>query len=108
MAEFVYLLEHLALKTFCESVVESVGSVLKRHMQGRSPGHDTACKEAFLDWNGPPLHHAAPFLERVLAAGHEYTTRGEDKSAPWKFRRVSSRGDMLRAYARGPGKKSAK
>ena len=108
MREVLFLLEHLALKTFCESVVESLGNILKRHFVQRYPGHDVLSREAFLHWNGPKLHEASPFLARVYAAGKTYkhtSPTGEKKDAhsEWKFEATDYR-NRIKQFANGPSK----
>ena len=61
----------LALKLLCktpnEAVVESLGSLLQKHMKAeRTAKQDTFNNELHIDWNGPVISKADRLLERSL------------------------------------------
>ena len=61
----------LALKLLCktpnEAVVESLGSLLQKHMKAeRTAKQDTFDIELHIDWNGPVISKADRLLERSL------------------------------------------
>ena len=47
----MYLLEHCCLKTSIKSIVESIGSVMKKHVRAGRLTVENINKEDFLDWN---------------------------------------------------------
>ena len=61
----------MALKFLCktpnEAVVESIGSVLKKHMKLQTPGKQITCvSEMHIDWNGPVVSKTDNVLARSL------------------------------------------
>ena len=61
----------LALKLLCktpnEAVVESMGSMLQKHMKPERPGKQSSfTNEMHIDWNGPVLSRAGNLLARSL------------------------------------------
>ena len=55
---FLHLFMNCIVKTHAESVAESMGSIIERHCDSRrgSMGLEDVGKEAFVSWNGPPIH----------------------------------------------------
>lgn len=63
--EFMYLFEQHATKLSLESVVESMGNIIKKHSpDARAPEHETMEKELFIDWNAPSAY--TPAAERLI------------------------------------------
>ena len=81
----VFLLNHMALKTANEAVVESMGGILDRHASpGRHLSQDRYAQEAFIHWNGPPVHAASALLSRALDR-HFGKDSKAGKQKPWHF-----------------------
>ena len=55
---FLHLFLNCIVKTHAELVAESMGSIIERHCDSRrgSMGLEDVGKEAFVSWNGPPIH----------------------------------------------------
>eukprot|EP00918_Siedleckia_nematoides_P025746 GHVU01055578.1.p1 GENE.GHVU01055578.1~~GHVU01055578.1.p1 ORF type:complete len:390 (-),score=46.99 GHVU01055578.1:512-1681(-) len=67
LADILYVFEMCVLKTHNESVLESVGNILGIHADdGRAPDPSSVEVEAFVHWNGPPLHRADGIIEAAL------------------------------------------
>lgn len=49
--DVLYLMEHFSLKASLESVVESMGYVINKHVRKGNMSHDLLFQEVFLDWN---------------------------------------------------------
>eukprot|EP00918_Siedleckia_nematoides_P070622 GHVU01154254.1.p1 GENE.GHVU01154254.1~~GHVU01154254.1.p1 ORF type:complete len:211 (+),score=29.79 GHVU01154254.1:683-1315(+) len=59
IGDILYLFEQCVLKTCNESVLESMGNVVSNHAsEARSLEVDSSEAEAYVHWNGPPLHLA--------------------------------------------------
>ena len=68
LSDIMYLLEHCCLKTSIESVVESIGSVMKKHVRAGRLSVENINKEVFLDWNVPKAYSQAStgFIKRLV------------------------------------------
>ena len=68
LTDILYLLEHCCLKTSIESVVESIGSVMKKHVRAGRLTVEKINKEVFLDWNVPKAYSQASngFIKRLV------------------------------------------
>lgn len=64
---WVFLFNHMLLKTSNEAVVESMGGIVDRHATGeRHLKQPDYAKEAFIHWNGPRPHEAKALLAAAL------------------------------------------
>ena len=64
---WLFLFNHMILKTSNEALVESMGGVLDRHATGgRHLQQPDYAKEAFIHWNGPRPHQAVRLLAAAL------------------------------------------
>ena len=80
----------LALKLLCktpnEAVVESLGSLLQKHMKPeRSAKQNTFDSELHIDWNGPVISRADSLLERSLDRKFGSRKRWNFKAGESKF-----------------------
>ena len=65
--KFLHLLLRCVLKTHAETVAESMGNLIDMHCEKRRGlGVEDVGKEAFIDWNGPPIHLADNLGVKVL------------------------------------------
>ena len=56
---FLHLFLRCLMKTHAETIAESMGNLVDLHCEKRRGlGIEDVGKEAFIDWNGPPLHLA--------------------------------------------------
>jgi hypothetical protein len=83
------LILSLALKVFCktpnESVVECIGSIAELHTKPqRNCNFKRFETELVIDWNGPIIHRAQPFLEKSL--DRHFGTRKK-----WRFHTGSTK-----------------
>ena len=83
---FIQLALKLACKTPNEAVVESVGSMLNKHMRADRPGSQISFDcEMHIDWNGPVVSKANTLLERALDNKFGSRKRWNFKSGNSKF-----------------------
>ena len=80
---------HLALKILCktpnESIVEFIGSIAELHTIPQRNNHFKSFEsELHVDWNGPNLPKAGPFLEKAL--DRHFGSRKQ-----WRFKTGSSK-----------------
>lgn len=82
--EIIHLLLSAMVRSQCEAVTESMGSIMKNNWKGRTELHaKTQAKELFLHWNGPPAsQHSIKLVESGLDL---YFGRREE----WHFVRKS-------------------
>ena len=86
MQMFIQLALKLACKTPNEAVVESVGSMLNKHMRADRPGSQISFDcEMHIDWNGPVVSKANTLLERALDNKFGSRKRWNFKSGNSKF-----------------------
>jgi len=79
---FLYLFQHMALKSMCEAVIEGMGGMWDRcATDGRHPGFETGAEEAVIAWNAPqPYHPAADnYVTHVLNDVFGFDSQGHPK-----------------------------
>ena len=79
---FLYLFQHMALKSMCEAVIEGMGGMWDRcATDGRHPGFETGAEEAVIAWNAPqPYHPAADdYVTHVLNDVFGFDPEGHPK-----------------------------
>ena len=90
--DVLFMIETAALKVAVESVVESMGNVVKRH-GGKS--HQNCSKEVLIDWCAQPAYsdEADAFLEKVAGvSGAEFFRRdSRTRLVPWETSKVVDR-----------------
>ena len=65
--KFLHLLLRCVVKTHAETVAESMGNLIDIHCEKRRGlGVEDVGKEAFIDWNGPPVHLSDNLGAKVL------------------------------------------
>ena len=83
---FLYLFQHMALKSMCEAVIEGMGGMWDRcASDNRHPGFETGAEEAVVAWNAPqPYHPAADaFVTNALNDVFGFDKQGHPK--PWNL-----------------------
>ena len=97
--DVVFLLETCALKSSVESVVESMGSVIKRHNMLGPKSHKWLNKEVFVAWCTPKAYTDAAddiIHKAAQSASIQFTRKApERKTAAWGISKVV---DRLRAH----------
>ena len=64
--DIIFLLAN-CLKICSEVICKSAGSIIGRYLHNKNVKSDILFQEAFISWNGSPIHHAAHFLKKSLA-----------------------------------------
>ena len=91
--DFVFLFNHMALKTANEAVIESMGCIVDLHASPqRHLKQLDYSNEALIHWNGPRPHEAKHFLAAALDM--HFGTDKHGKQKPWHFTK-SDRGARL-------------
>eukprot|EP00918_Siedleckia_nematoides_P014375 GHVU01031220.1.p1 GENE.GHVU01031220.1~~GHVU01031220.1.p1 ORF type:complete len:127 (-),score=5.37 GHVU01031220.1:251-631(-) len=67
LGDILFVFEMCALKTSNESVLEGMNSIVSAHADSvRGAAAETYEAEAYLHWNGPPLHKADSVITGAL------------------------------------------
>ena len=91
--DFVFLYNHMALKTANEAIIESMGCIVDLHASPqRHLKQLDYSNEALIHWNGPRPHEAKHFLAAALDM--HFGTDKHGKQKPWHFTK-SDRGARL-------------
>jgi hypothetical protein len=100
---YLYLYQHMALKSFCEAVVEGMCSVVAKHATGvRSLCFDMYAKESIVDYNAPDRTQSNAFITKAL--DHLFASKAYKQvklpagSRGWRF--FTSLGNQWRADKR--------